>query len=54
MPLTITDAPPGFIDVKVPEENETENLYEAEENIYEEAMPIGPRSNYPDIKTTVL
>ena len=49
--LTMTEMPPGFIDVKSVEcelessDAETENLYE---------VPVGPRSNYPDIKTTVL
>ena len=48
--LTVGETPPGFIDVKIPDEceledSETENLYE---------VPVGPRSNYPDIKTTVL
>ena len=49
--LTVREMPPGFIDVKSVEcelessDAETENLYE---------VPVGPRSNYPDIKTTVL
>ena len=40
----------GYIDVKIPDECELDDS--ESENLYE--VPVGPRSNYPDVKTTVL